>query len=201
MIKAIIFDFGNVISAFDNEIFLKEISKFSNKSVEELNELIYLSSDITKKYERGNISSDEFFREVSKKGNLSIEKNEFIQAYTGIFRPIEKTHALMKKLKQKYRIALLSNTSEWDFEHGIKQSGIFHLFDEITVSFRVGAMKPDKRMFLDAIEKLKLKPEECIYIDDIKEYADAAEEVGIHSIHYNSHEGLLDFLKEMGVDL
>ena len=51
MIKGSIFDFGNVICTFDNSVFLKKISSFTNKSVKELDEIIYKSSELPKKYD------------------------------------------------------------------------------------------------------------------------------------------------------
>jgi len=193
MIKAIIFDFGNVICTVDNNIFLERISKFADKTISELKELIYLS-DLPQKYETGLISSDEFFNEIVRKCSLSISKHEFIKAYTGIFTPIQTTFDLIRKLKAKYKIALLSNTSEWDFKYGEKPIEIFDLFDAVSLSFNVKAMKPENKIFLDSLSKLNLKPEQCIYIDDIEEYVEAANQMGIHGIHYISYEKLIDFL-------
>ncbi|MCK5040628.1 MAG: HAD family phosphatase [Candidatus Aenigmarchaeota archaeon] len=200
MIKAIIFDFGGVVEKFDNDIFLEKISKFSDKGVEELNELIYVSSDLPRKYEMGLISSGEFFRKISEMCNLSLSKQEFIEAYTDIFCPIQTTHRLIKKLKNKYKISLLSNTSHWDFEHGIKKSEVFSLFDFMTLSFEVGARKPEEKIYLDALDKLKLKPQECVFIDDVVEYVEGANKTGINGIHYTSYDKLLDCLKKLDVD-
>ena len=199
MIKIIIFDFGNVICSFDNNIFLKNISEFTDKSITELNNLIYLASDLVKRYETGLISSDEFFNSVKKACNLSISKPEFVKAYTNIFAPIQTTFDLIKKLKSKYKLALISDTSEWDFEYGIKPIEIFDLFDAVSLSFEVKAMKPDKKIFLDSLKKLDSKPEECIYIDDIKEYAEAANKISINVIHYISYSELVNSLRKLNV--
>lgn len=200
-LKAVIFDFGNVICKFDNNIFLKKISRFSDKSVQELSELIYSSPDnLPRKYETGLITSDEFFNAVKEKCNLSISKEDFIEAYTKIFTPIPETFDLIKKLKSEgYKLALLSNTSEWDFEYGIKPIEVFNLFDAVSLSFEVKAMKPEKRIFYDSLEKLNLKPEECVYIDDIKEYVDVADEIGIKGIHYTSPSQLKASLIELKI--
>ena len=200
-LKAVIFDFGNVICKFDNNIFLKKISRFSDKSVQELSELIYSSPDnLPRKYETGLITSDEFFNAVKEKCNLSISKEDFIEAYTKIFTPIPETFDLIKKLKSKgYKLALLSNTSEWDFEYGIKPIEVFNLFDAVSLSFEVKAMKPRKDIFYDSLEKLNLKPEECVYIDDIKEYVDVANEIGIKGIHYTSPSQLKASLIELKI--
>jgi len=200
MIKAIIFDFGNVICKFDDNIFLEKISKFTDKNVSELNYLIYISSDLTRKYENGLITSDEFFKKIVKKCDLSISKKEFRNAYTNRnFMPIKTTINLIRKLKSKYKIALLSNTSEWDFEYIIKKNEIFNLFDAISLSFKVKTMKPNPPIYLDCLAKLNLEPQECVFIDDKEKHVNGAKRIGINAILYVSYENLIDSLKNLNV--
>jgi glucose-1-phosphatase len=199
VIKAIIFDFGNVICTFDNGLFLTRISKYTDKSVEELDCLIYKESDLPRSYETGHLTSDEFFQKIVILCGLDIPKEVFIEAYTEIFSPIGPTFELIKKLKKNYRLALLSNTSEWDFNYGIKPVEIFDLFDAVSLSFEVKAMKPSHKIFDDCINKLHLKPSECIYIDDIKKYSDKATELGMIGINYTSHAELLASLKSYNI--
>jgi putative hydrolase of the HAD superfamily len=199
MIKAIIFDYGNVISEVINDPFLERLAQFSGKTRTELDELIHARSDLLRNYETGRISSDTFFEEAVQLGDLKISKEEFIKLFTGRFRPIRKTRELIRALKSGYNLGLLSNTNEWDFECEIKQCDVFSLFDTVTVSFKVNAMKPDKRIYLDALSKIKHEPQECVYIDDIEEYVDAACETGIKGIRYTSHEGVTESLRNLGV--
>jgi putative hydrolase of the HAD superfamily len=201
MIKAIIFDYGNVISVLDNNLFLKKIAGCSEKTVSELHELIYVQSDLPGQYETGLITSNEFFTLTKKLCGLSISQTDFIGAFTGIFTPIQSTLALIERLKPDYRLGLLSNTNEWDFKYEIEKIRVFDLFDTVTVSYRVKAMKPEREIYYDALNKLGLKPEECIYIDDIKEYSDAASSIGIRGIHYIDHNSLLESLASLGCDI
>jgi glucose-1-phosphatase len=201
MIKAIIFDFGNVICKFDNTLFIKKISKYTDKSQKEITNLIYNNSNLPVLYESGLISSDEFSWRITKLCALRISKEDFIKIYTNKFTPIESTFELIRKLKRNYKIALLSNTSKADFDLGVKPLNIFPLFDAITLSFEVKAMKPDSRIFEDMLKKLDLKPEECIYIDDLKEYSDKAKELGMFGINYTSSEKLLESLKFLDVKI
>ena len=197
MIKAIIFDYGNVISSVDNDRFIKEISKATGKSGAELEQLISSSSDELRKYETGLITSDQFFERLIRQRGLNIDKESFIKIFTGRLTPKPETLELIRKLKAGYKLGLLSNTNEWDYEYEIKQCDVFSLFDSVTVSFKVGAMKPDKKMYIDALDKLGVQPDESVYIDDVREYAGAAGSLGIKSIHYTSHEDLLRNLRKL----
>jgi HAD superfamily hydrolase (TIGR01509 family) len=69
----------------------------------------------------------------------------------------------------------------------------------VTVSFKVGALKPDRKIYLDALDKLGVRAEESVYIDDVREYADAAGALGIKGIHYTSHEDLVRYLRSLNI--
>ena len=66
MIRGVIFDFGNVICSFDVEIFLAKLHEWSGLDVETLRDRIY-GSRLHSRYERGEISSKEFHREVVRR--------------------------------------------------------------------------------------------------------------------------------------
>ena len=160
MIKAIIFDFGNVIYKLDRYSFLKEISKLTGVSKLELISLFYESSDIMKLYQSGHINSDQFLDKILAKYNINISRDELIDLYASDFLiPIEKNLDLVRRLKPNYKLGLLSNTNELDFKHGIKKCSIIDLFDAITLSFEVGYIKPEREIYLDILNKLNLIPE------------------------------------------
>jgi HAD superfamily hydrolase (TIGR01509 family) len=50
----------------------------------------------------------------------------------------------------------------------------------------VHALKPAPEIYFDALSKLGVRPPECVYVDDIEQYADAARELGMTAIHYRS---------------
>ncbi len=198
MIKAVVFDFGNVICAFDNDVFLRKMLPHTDMSIEELREGIF-GSDLHRRYESGLVSSEGFRREAARRCRLSISREEFFEAYTGIFTPIPATFGLIRSLKGRYRIGLLSNTNEWHYEHYLKKVEVFPLFDSVTLSFDVKEMKPSEGIYRDALAKLQGCPEESVYIDDIEAYAEGARRVGMKGIRYVSHDSLLESLRALGV--
>lgn len=200
MIRAVVFDFGNVISAFDNGRFLRALLPRSKNGLEALREAIY-GSDLPRRYESGAISSEEFYREAARIGRLAVSREEFFRAFNDIFTPIPSTSALIRELKKNYRVGLLSNTNEWHYEHYFKDVEVYPLFDSVTLSFAVGEMKPGERIYRDALGKLQVAPEECAYVDDIEAYAEGARRIGMKGIRYVSHESLLAALRTLGVTI
>lgn len=200
MIKAVIFDFGNVICSFDNKIFLNKIAQYSYKSAEELKKLIFQKSEITTCYEKGEISTQKFINEVIKLAELKISKKDFISAYTNIFTPLNPTINLIMKLKLKYKLGLISNTSKLHFDYCISKLKIFNLFDAVSLSFKVKVLKPDKKIFYNCLNKLKLRSEECVYIDDIQKYVHAAKGIGMQRIQFTSYKELRKYLRNLKIE-
>lgn len=197
-VQAIIFDFGNVISAFDTGIFLRRLLERSEGTFEELSAAIY-ESGVHRTYEAGRITSDEFFATVRDRCGLRMGEQEFFEAFTDIFTPIPATSDLIRRLSGRYRIGLLSNTNERHFENTIRRADVFPLFETVTVSHVVHALKPGEAIYRDALAKLGLPPGECAYIDDIPEYVDGARTLGIRGVHYTGHDRLTSSLRDLGI--
>jgi putative hydrolase of the HAD superfamily len=200
MIRAVIFDFGGVICAFDNDIFLRKLLAHTDRSFPELKNALY-ASDLPVRYESGRITSEEFFREAAERGRLAVSREEFFDAFSSIFTPLPGTFRLIRGLKGRYRIGLLSNTNEHHFESYIRTVEVFPLFDSVTLSYDVKMMKPDEGIYRDALRKLRVPPGECMYIDDIEANVEGANRLGLQGIRYVSHDGLLSSLGAAGVRL
>jgi putative hydrolase of the HAD superfamily len=198
-ITAVIFDFGKVICDFDLKIFLREAARYSAKTPAELEVLMTSTMDFAFAYETGLLTTNEFFDRISETAGLRMPKEAFIGAYTGIFTPIESTFDLIRRLKPSYRLGLLSNTSELHFEGGIKPTAVFPLFDTVTLSYQVHAMKPDRKIYDDALRKMGVPPATCVYIDDLPANVAAGEALGLRALLYTTHDALIGDLRRLGV--
>ncbi len=192
---AVLFDFGNVLSAFDNGKFLESLSKLCGVPAKDLQTRLYSESTLTQDYERGVIDSTEFLAGVSKLCGAELPEEDFLKAYTDIFTPNKAVCDLLQRIKRNHRVGLVSNTSPWHFEHVIAQSEVFPLFDSVTLSYEVGANKPDAQLFEDALHKLDLMAEECVYIDDKPAFARAATEHLLHGIAFTTPVALMTELR------
>ena len=93
----------------------------------------------------------------------------------------EKSKETILKLKEKYKLGIISDT--WPSADRILQSGgIEGLFDCKTYSCHLGISKPDKRMYLHALEQMGLPPEQTVFVDDWENNLDGAAACGIRPI-------------------
>lgn len=95
-------------------------------------------------------------------------------------------------LKKNYQIHMLTDTIDLDSGNSDWFSDITKNFHNIFRSFEIGYRKPNKEAFLHVLEKINAKPEECVFVDDLKANVDSANELGIKGILYAN----LDQLKE-----
>jgi epoxide hydrolase-like predicted phosphatase len=198
-ITAILFDFGQVIASFDLERMVRNLADASGSAPAAIRGHMMEVRDLAIRYESGSLTSDAFFEQVRTKTGMRLDRDGFRKAYCDIFTPIPGTHDIIRVLKPRYRLALVSNTSEWHFEYGIRTVDVFPLFDTVTLSYEVGAMKPDPAVYHDALRKLGLPPAACIYVDDIQINVEAAAQLGMRAFRYVDNATLLRDLASAGV--
>ena len=84
----------------------------------------------------------------------------------GYLKPFPRIVPTLLKLKEKYKLGVISNglaVKQWEKLIGL---GIHHLFDIVATSEELKHEKPQKEIFEFAIKKLNLKPEECAMVGD-----------------------------------
>jgi putative hydrolase of the HAD superfamily len=77
----------------------------------------------------------------------------------------------------------------------------FRFFPVRVYSCTAGASKPSPIVYLEALRGSKVQSGEAVYIDDISAYVEAARSLGMAGIHYQSKEGLMDGLRNLGFRL
>ena len=91
------------------------------------------------------------------------------------------TLSTLKALHGKYKLGVISDN--WpSLKSRLKSGGVDIYFSTMTISSYLGTFKPDKRMYLHALEQMKLPPEQTVFIDDGVENLEGAEECGIQPV-------------------
>jgi len=94
----------------------------------------------------------------------------------------------------------LTNWSAETFPVARKKYDFLSWFDGILVSGEVKLKKPDIRIFQLLLERFKLDASSTLYIDDVTANLDAAQQVGLQSLHFQNAAQLRASLHEMGLD-
>jgi putative hydrolase of the HAD superfamily len=139
--------------------------------------------------ECGRMSADDFSRQLS--GRLSADLGREVEWHDlGIhfFEALNPNVAmidLIREVKRNgFRASLLTNNvREWE-PLWRSMLPVDELFEEVVDSAFVGCRKPDPRIYEILLQRVDLPPEACLFIDDMQINCEAAEELGIRSLHF-----------------
>ena len=113
----------------------------------------------------------------------------------------EETVAITRRLRNKnYRTCILGNWGRDEFDRARERFAFLNEFDGVVISGDVGAMKPEDAIFVAAIDRLELKPDRTLFIDDRAENVAAAQRHGFHGHVFADAPGLDVALRELGVE-
>lgn len=203
-IEAIIFDLGNVLVDFDHSIAAKRISNFCGKSPQEIFD-IFFDSELTGLFEEGKIAPSKFFLKVKEVLNLKLDYDQFVPIWNEIFFLTEKNYAvynLAKSLKNRYKIALLSNINILHFDYLKKNfSHLLDAFHNTIISCEVGYRKPHPLIYKKTLDILEAQPQNVFYTDDRAELIKKANLLGIRGFVFKNTEQLKQDLLASGVNL
>lgn len=196
--KAIIFDFGGVISMPRGlkEIILHLAGKFG---VEEKAFEVEFRA-LWDKAKVGEFDEGEMLERLFKKFNISYDVEKAKKEWFSLNSLVPEMIELVNVLKRReFKLAILSNNSRQWFEFRKRLWHFEELFDEIIVSYEIKAAKPDSAPYLIAAEKLGVKPEDCIFVDDQQKNIEGAEAVGMKGILFFDAKQLKHDLAELGI--
>ncbi len=90
---------------------------------------------------------------------------------------------LLKKLRNNYKLALISNTSGQSFEFLLEKFPLYNLFDVVLPSYKTHLLKPDPRIFQRALDETGVSAEAALMVgDSLKDDFEAARACGIRSV-------------------
>ncbi|HUW43719.1 MAG TPA: HAD family phosphatase [Bacillota bacterium] len=200
-IKAVIFDIGNVALYFDHHKATKKMAKILDLPEKKVFEVINGDKNkFTNSYELGASNKVYWGEAADLLGVKKIPEKRFDQLWCSIFKPNKTAISLIKKLRKNYKTAFLSNTGRLHKVY-FQKYGLYELVDVKIYSFKVGVRKPHPKIYKEALKRLKVRPNEAIFIDDLKENAEAAKKLGIHGIHFKNNNQLRKDLKKLGVKI
>lgn len=200
-IEAVIFDFGGVLVRMVDDRPRKKLAEELGVPLSRLDDLVFFSKS-AQEASVGNITVSEHWNIVGDA--LGIQREDmpaFLERYWSADDVNWKLLDEISQLRQNYKIGLLSNA--WDDLRQTmhKRWNMDAYFDELIISAEVKLMKPDPRIFHLAVERLKCKPGEVIFIDDILVNVEAARREGLLAIQYvDTERTLLELHGYLGKD-
>ncbi|MDR1810345.1 MAG: HAD family phosphatase [Prevotella sp.] len=195
-IKNILFDLGGVIVGINKQNALNRFREIGLQNIEDyLNE--YRQNGIFLELEEGKLTKEEFYAEFVKLVGHDVPPEDVDSGWLAFLTSVpEYKFAMLKELRKKYKVYLLSNTNPaivgWAESEKFSPTGepITAFFDKCYYSFQIKAAKPDREIFEFVIKDSGLIPEESLFLDDGQANLDAAAKLGFKTYLANQDEDL-----------
>ena len=202
MIKAIIFDFGNVISEYLPKDIFKQLSEKAGVP-EKCFEVAY--SEFRTPFDGGYINRAELYRKALKEIGMHKEaEDEALCQMLGDLdmeswsHPSEETKRWVSELKFRgYKTGVLSNMPFDFLELYGDDIEVFDMVDETVFSCDYHITKPEPEIYFKILEKLGITAEEAVFIDDAQRNIDGAARIGLRGILFENHEQAKRELEEI----
>lgn len=172
MIKAVIFDmYETLITLFESPLYFGSQMSIDAGISEQDFQKLWQAAEVDRTI--GKITLEEILEKILKANDCySEDKMNLItqKRYQNKEEAFEHLHPeiipMLQSLQEKdILIGLISNCFSEEAVV-IKNSILYPYFDAVCLSFEEGMQKPDPAIFHRCLEKLKLKPDECLYIGD-----------------------------------
>ena len=192
-IDNIIFDLGNVILNIDYQ---NTIDAFEKIGVMDASNFYSKSSqlNIFNQLETGHISKQDFVFEIQKFAPKA-SSTQIINAWNAILQDLpDERLKVLKKIKDKFTIFLLSNTNSIHIEKIIDNLGVkkykefYNLFDKVYYSHEIKLRKPNSDIFRLVIKENNLSIKNTLFIDDSIQHIESAKKIGLKTYHLDGKE-------------
>lgn len=201
-IKNIVFDMGGVLVGLNAR---RCIDAFVALGAQEIATYVeeHRTEDLFLDIELGHITTHDFCDEVRRRTRCEADDEQIVAAWSELTTVIpDEKLAMLRSLNQHYRMFLLSNTNEMHWlkhERDFLRDGhrVEDYFEHVFLSYEMQMKKPDAEIFEAVLSRAGLKADETLFIDDSLENCQAAERLGIHTLHETTGHDWMETLKTM----
>ena len=197
----IYFDLGNVLVNFDHHRGARQMAEVAGVSKRLVWEIVF-ESDLELEYERGAITTREFYEMFCARTGARPDYAALLLAAADIFELNENIVPLVAELRDRgNRLGVLSNTNEshWDFIADGRFPIVQDYFERYALSHEMRSAKPDLAAYRIAAELAGVAPEEVFFTDDRLENVAAARNAGFDAVQFVGVEALRDELNARGI--
>ncbi|MFA6980625.1 MAG: HAD family phosphatase [Ignavibacteriaceae bacterium] len=199
IIKAIVFDLGNVLIPFDYSIAMNRLNAIEENLGEVFLSFYKVNYELHRSFERGDLSKAKFVEVMLDALQHKIDEETFCKIYSEIFTVNQNVASLLPQLKQNYKLVLLSNTNAIHKKYGWERYEFIKNFDKLILSHEVNAVKPEEKIYKAVEAFTGLQPEEHIFIDDVLEYVNGARKLDWDGIQFLGYENLIEELHKRNI--
>jgi len=201
VVEAVIWDFGGVFttSPFDAFTRYERERGLPADIIRRINS-INPDTNAWAKIERSEVDAatfDRLFREEALALGHDIPGADVLALLSGDLRPA--VVAAFFACKARFKVGCITNNAPTGKGAGMSSSSekakqiaeVFAQFDHVIESSKAGVRKPDPRIYAMMCETLDVRPQACVYLDDLGINLKPARDMGMRTIKVTSEAQLL----------
>jgi putative hydrolase of the HAD superfamily len=192
-LRAVIFDFGNVICRPPTERQLSEAAAVCGITVEEFVQAFWRNR---REYDRGT-DAQEYWRDFAVFVGRDFDRamvDDMIDREINFWSNFDgRVLNWADDLRRAgLKTSILSNLPRVLGERLRAEDGFLNHFDQVTFSYELGAIKPEPGIYPDAIQSLGVEPGEALFLDDRPENVEGGRAIGMHAEIFTTWEDFLE---------
>lgn len=187
MIDTVIFDLGKVLVEFQPEEGMRKLG-FTEEQIQNIMANIF--SGLWEECDRIPYSDAEiralFKSRVPGMEALIDKMWDNVTVFTDVY---SYSRQWLQELRDKgLKVYILSNYGKQAFEVNSKKYDFLELADGMVISYQVGMVKPDPRIYKTLLERYDIDPARAVFIDDRQNNVEGAGAVGLKAILFKNYE-------------
>jgi HAD superfamily hydrolase (TIGR01509 family) len=142
-----------------------------------------LLTSLSRELDADRISLRDYNRQLGEALRHEVPYGYFIETVDSALKRVPVVWGAVKKVKDagEVRVVALSNMSKEVWASLQEKFEIGSLFHSAVLSFEVGALKPDPKIYRLALEASGEEASDCVFVDDVAENIQAAKALGLRT--------------------
>lgn len=201
-IELVVFDMDDVLCRYDVPLRLERLAAVSGRTAAEIRAAIW-DSGFEAASDAGEFDAETYLAGFGARVGVPLARHEWVAARRGAMTPDPTMLALVAAVRRTTAVALLTNngflTKETIDLLYPELPGLFG--DTLFVSAEFGTRKPDPAVYRRLVDRLGVRPEAALMVDDKAENIAGAEAAGLLGHRFDGIATLLDRLAAVGITL
>lgn len=201
-LRAVVFDYGMVLTGQPDAEAHDAMVRITGLEVERFETLYWADRHA---YDEGKLSGVKFWEKFARDSGIRFTDADLAELNRLDARMWTTENPAMvnwqKRLKAHgLRTAILSNMGDSVLESIEREFAWIENFDVLVWSFQLGLAKPDPAIYVQTLERLGMRAEETLFIDDRRPNVETARALGMRAIEFTTVEALRQELAAEGLD-
>jgi HAD superfamily hydrolase (TIGR01509 family) len=179
---AIIFDLGGVLVRHDNDLLFDRLAACcpDPAAARPHMETWLHAADVG----TGRLGVEELHGRLAAEHGLNASYPRFLDLWSSHFSPEPGMEPLVRKLAERYRVVIFSNTNAAHIDHIRVAYPAYGHAHKAYLSYELGLVKPDAASYRRVLELERRAPEDCVFIDDRADNTAAAAALGMKTVTF-----------------